>query len=552
MFFGPLPLSDAEGAILAHSLRLGALVFKKGRRLSAADVAALREASVGEVIAAKLSDADIGEDAAATRIAAAVAGGGVQVAAAFTGRVNLFAEARGLLRLDPARVDAINAIDESVTIATLPDHAAVEPGQMLATVKIIPFAAPVAAVEQAERLAANDAPPLAVLPYRPLSVALIQTRLPGVKDSVLDKTVAVTRERVEALGGTLVQEARCAHDEGALADLIAAMPPADLLLIAGASAITDRRDVLPAAIERAGGVVEHFGMPVDPGNLLLLGRRGGKPVLGLPGCARSPKLNGFDWVLQRIAAGVPPGRAEVMRMGVGGLLAEIPTRPLPRAGVAAEAPRAPRVTALVLAAGRSSRMGPTNKLLAEVNGAPLVARAVDAALASQAANVIVVTGHQGESVARVLSDRPVTFVHNPAFAEGLSSSLRAGLAAVPSESDAVVVCLGDMPRVASAVIDRLIAAYSPLEGRAICVPTTHGKQGNPVLWDRAFFTEMAALTGDAGAKRLIGQHAYRLCEVPVEDAGILYDVDTPDLLARFAETAGSGVISAPDPASAGS
>ena len=234
-------------------------------------------------------------------------------------------------------------------------------------------------------------------------------------------------------------------------------------------------------------------------------------------------------------------------MGVGGLLAEIPTRPLPRAGVAAETPRAPRVTALVLAAGRSSRMGPTNKLLAEVNGAPLVARAVDAALASQAANVIVVTGHQGESVARVLSDRPVTFVHNPAFAEGLSSSLRAGLAAVPSESDAVVVCLGDMPRVASAVIDRLIAAYSPLEGRAICVPTTHGKQGNPVLWDRAFFTEMAGLTGDAGAKRLIGQHADRLCEVSVEDAGILYDVDTPDLLARFAET-----VSEPDPASAGS
>ena len=547
MFFGPLSLSEAEGAILAHSLRLDGIAFKKGRRLSADDVDALRKAGIAEAIAAKLSDSDIGEDAAATRIATAVAGGAVQVAAAFTGRVNLFAESHGLLRLDPARVDAINAIDESVTIATLPDFASVEPGQMLATVKIIPFAAPAAAVEQAERIAIDGPPPLAVLPYRPLSVVLIQTRLPGVKDSVLDKTVAVTRERVEALGGTLIHDSRCAHDEAALAAQIAEAPAADLLLIAGASAITDRRDVLPAAIERAGGVVEHFGMPVDPGNLLLLARRDGQPVLGLPGCARSPKLNGFDWVLQRIAAGVPPSRAEVMRMGVGGLLAEIPTRPLPRAGVAIESPRAPRVTALVLAAGRSSRMGPTNKLLAEVNGAPLVARAVDAALASQAANVIVVTGHQGESVARALADRPVTFVHNPAFADGLSSSLRAGLAAVPSESDAVVVCLGDMPRVASAVIDRLIAAYSPLEGRAICIPTTHGKQGNPVLWDRAFFTEMAALTGDAGAKRLIGQHADRLCEVPVDDAGILYDVDTPDLLARFTET-----VSAPDPASAGS
>ncbi|WP_372394846.1 molybdopterin-binding/glycosyltransferase family 2 protein [Azospirillum sp. HJ39] len=548
MFFGPLSLPDAEGAILAHSLRLGSVSFKKGRRLSASDVAALREAGIAEVVAAKLNAADIGEDAAASRIATAVAGEAVQVAAAFTGRVNLFAGARGLLRLDPARIDAINAIDESVTIATLPDFAPVEPGQMLATVKIIPFAAPAAAVERVEGLAANGGPPLSVLPYQPLSVALIQTRLPGVKDSVLDKTVVITRERVEALGGRLVHESRCDHDESALAERIAAMPPTDLLLIAGASAITDRRDVLPAAIGRAGGTVEHFGMPVDPGNLLLLAQRGGKPVLGLPGCARSPKLNGFDWVLQRIAAGVAPGRAEVMRMGVGGLLAEIPTRPSPRAGAAAEPhPRAPRVTALVLAAGRSSRMGSTNKLLAEVNGAPLVARAVDAALASQAANVIVVTGHQGENVARALADRPVTFVHNPAFGEGLSSSLRAGLAAVPSESDAVVVCLGDMPRVASAVIDRLIAAYAPLEGRAICVPTTHGKQGNPVLWDRAYFAEMAALAGDTGAKRLIGQHADRLCDVPVDDAGILYDVDTPDLLARFAAT-----VSEPDPANAGS
>lgn len=208
MQFGPLSLSDAEGAILAHSLRLGSLSFKKGRRLTANDLSALADAGIGTVIAAKLSDTDVGEDAAATRIAAAVAGGTVQVAAAFTGRVNLFATGRGLLRLDPARIDAINAIDESITIATLPDWSAVEPGQMLATVKIIPFAAPAAAVERAERLAADGPPPLAVAPYRRLTVALIQTRLPGVKDSVLDKTVAVTRERVEALGGRLIDSPR--------------------------------------------------------------------------------------------------------------------------------------------------------------------------------------------------------------------------------------------------------------------------------------------------------------------------------------------------------
>lgn len=540
MQFGPLPLDRAEGAILAHSVRHGRVVFKKGRVLSAADVETLREAGVETVIAARLSPDDVAEDAAAARIAAAVAGPGVTIAAPFTGRVNLFAAAAGLLTLDPARIDAINLIDESVTIATLPAFAPVEAGQMVATIKIIPFATPETAVVAAERAAAGS-PPLAVAAYRPLTAGLIQTRLPGVKDSVLDKTVAVTRDRLEALGGRLARDSRCAHDAAALAEAIAALrtegEPLDLLLIAGASAITDRRDVLPTGIERAGGVVEHFGMPVDPGNLLLLARIADLPVLGLPGCARSPKLNGFDWVLQRIAAGIPVGRTDIMRMGVGGLLAEIPSRPLPRIGQT-EAPRAPRIAALVLAAGRSSRMGGPNKLLADVGGTPLVARTLDAVLAAQVSSVTVVTGHQGEAVQAALAGRAeagrrLSFVDNPDFAEGLSTSLRAGLAALPREADGVVVCLGDMPRVSAAVIDRLIAAYNPLEGRAVCIPTVQGKQGNPVLWDRAFFPEMAGLTGDAGAKRLIGLHADRVCEVPVDEAGVLFDVDTPELLAEL-------------------
>lgn len=528
MFFGPLPLDDAEGAILAHSVRRGPVSFKKGRVLSAEDLSALREAGFDTVVAATLGNGDVGEDAAATCIARALTGENVKAGAAFTGRVNLFAETRGLLVLDPARIDAINLIDESVTVATLPAFAAVEPGQMVATVKIIPFAAPQACVEAAEA----EAEPLRVASFRPLSAALIQTRLPGVKDSVLDKTVGVTRERLETLGGRLETETRCDHDEAALAEAIAAVGPVDLLLIAGASAITDRRDVLPSAIERAGGTVEHFGMPVDPGNLLLMARIGDRPVLGLPGCARSPKLNGFDWVLQRVAAGVPVTRADVMRMGVGGLLAEIPSRPLPRAGNApVEAPRAPRIAALVLAAGRSSRMGGTNKLLAEVGGRPLVLRTVEAVLESQARPVVVVTGHQAEAVSAALAGRPLTLVHNPAFGEGLSASLRAGLAALPADVDGVVVCLGDMPRVTPAAIDRLIAAYNPTEGRTVCVPVDHGKRGNPVLWDRGFFAEMMTLTGDTGARSLIGRHADQVVEVPVEDAGILYDVDTPDLLA---------------------
>jgi len=531
--FGPLPLAEAEGAILAHSAKAGGATLKKGRRLSARDVAALREAGVAEVVAARLEPGDVHEDAAAERIACAVAGPGLSRGAAFTGRVNLFADARGVLVVDAARIDRINLLDEAVTVATLPASAPVDEGGMAATVKIIPFAAPEAAVAAAEAIAAEGGPVVALRPFRARDVALIQTTLPGTRPSVLDKTAEVTRARVAALDGRLVPERRVPHEAGALADAVRAAlgDGTGMVLVVGASAITDRRDVIPAGIEAAGGVVEHFGMPVDPGNLLLLARVGDVPVLGLPGCARSPKPNGFDWVLQRLMADVPVTRADVMRMGAGGLLTEVPARPLPRAEASpAPGPRAPRVAAVVLAAGRSTRMGGPNKMLADLDGRAMAAVAVDAALASRARPVVVVVGHQADAVRAALGDRPAAVVANPDFASGLSTSLRTGLAALPADADAAVVMLGDMPRVTPATIDRLIAAYAPQEGRAVCVPTFGGRRGNPVLWDRSLFLEMAAVEGDVGARHLIGVHADRVCEVAVDDDGVLVDVDTPEAL----------------------
>ena len=326
MKFGQIPLKEAEGALLAHSVRLERAVFRKGRLLSAADLAALAEAGVEQVTAARFEPGDMDEDSAAAAIAAAVAGEGLEVAAPFTGRVNLFAEERGVLTVATDRVDRLNLLDESITLATLAPYSLVERRQMVATVKIIPFAAPDEAVRRIE------GPLLALHPLAPKRIALIQTELPSVKPSVLDKTVEITRGRVEALEGELIGECRAAHDEAALAQAIGESlgERPDILLIAGASAIVDRRDVLPAAIEAAGGEIEHFGMPVDPGNLILLGRIGPVPVIGLPGCARSPKSNGFDWVLQRLAAGLEVGRREIMSMGVGGLLVDIPSRPQPR------------------------------------------------------------------------------------------------------------------------------------------------------------------------------------------------------------------------------
>ena len=533
MRFGDLPLAEAEGAILAHSIRAGETAFKKGRRLGRDDLAALEAAGVRSVMAARLDPDDVHEDEAARLIAAAAAGAGLRVDRPFTGRVNLFAEKAGVVRLDPARIDRLNRIDEAITIATLPAFAPVEPKQMVATIKIIPFGVGRDLVERARAIASEGGPLIEAAPYRPLDVTLIQTRLPSVKESVLDKTVAITAARIAACGGRLIGEARCRHETQALAERIRASE-GDLVLIAGASAITDRKDVLPAAIEAAGGVVEHFGMPVDPGNLLLLAHRAGGVVLGLPGCCRSPKPNGFDWVLQRIAAGIPVGRADIMAMGVGGLLMEIPTRPQPREGRTA---RPGRVAALVLAAGQSRRMGQANKLLAAVDGRPLVSHMVDAALASRAAPVIVVTGHQAEELRAVLGDRPVELVHNPDYADGLSTSLKAGLAALPEDAEGVLVGLGDMPRIRGAQIDRLIAAFNPLEGRAICVPTVRGKRGNPVLFATRFVAEMSQIGGDVGARHLIGEHDDLVVEIEMEDDAALLDIDTPEALSALLETA---------------
>jgi molybdenum cofactor cytidylyltransferase len=545
VIFGPMPVAEAAGAILAHTLKAGARTLKKGRALGPDDIAALAAAGIAEVVAARLEPGDLGEDEAAARIAEAFLGPHIRATRAATGRVNLVAEAAGVLVVDAARLDRLNRIDEAVTVATLPPFAQVASGEMLATIKIIPFAAPAAAVEASAAIAREGGPLLALHPFAQRPVGLVVTRLPGMKESILDGTEAVTRARVAALGATLLPVRRVAHAEAEVGEALRALAAegARILLVSGASAVVDRRDVCPAGIVAAGGVLDHFGMPVDPGNLLCFGRVGDIPAVVLPGCARSPKLNGFDWVLQRLMADLPVGRDEIMAMGAGGLLKEIETRPLPRARAGEPEPvrRTRRIGAIVLAAGRSSRMGPRNKLLiADTAGVPMVARVVDAVLASPARPVVVVTGHAAEEVRAALGGRAVTVAHNADYAQGLSGSLRVGLDALGEGVDAALVCLGDMPLVSPDLIGRLIAAYDPEEGRAIVVPTVGGRHGNPVLWDRRFFAEMRAVTGDVGARHLIGEHAEAVHEVPMLDDAALQDFDTPEQLASAPELFGGG------------
>lgn len=542
MNFTAEPIDLAAGGLLAHGVKGDGFSFKKGRVLSDADVALLAAKGFTNIVVARLQPDDVGEDVAAAQLAAALAGSGVTPAPAATGRANLHATAHGLLQIDGARVDGANGIDEAITVATLPIATLVRPGQMLATVKIIPFAVPQAVLERCLEVLQAAAPVLSVAPFQSHRAGLVQTRLPGLKEGLLEKMRQVTQARLEALGSRLFDAVVVAHDEGAVARAVAAqrVKGLDPILIAGASAIVDRRDVVPAAIIACGGEIVHFGMPVDPGNLLLLARLDGAAVIGLPGCARSPQLNGFDMVLQRVLAGLPLGPTDIMGWGVGGLLAEIPQRPQPRQLIQPAAPPTPsadlNIAAIVLAAGKGTRMGAGGKLLLDFAGQPLLRTAVDAAMASRARSVLVVTGHRGEEVRAAIADANVDFVHNPAYADGLAGSLAAGVLALPEGVDGALVLLADMPRVTAHHIDALIAAFAAAPPGSICVPMHAGRRGNPVLWPAALFGELAARKGDIGGRELLRRHTERLRMVEMQDDAVLIDIDEPhDLTALTAD-----------------
>ncbi len=324
MRFGPVPLAQAAGAVLAHST--GPL--RKGRVLSGEDCDLLAAAGVTSVIVARMDPGDVAEDAAAMRIARALVpdpeGQGLAIGPATTGRVNLSATGPGVIRLDAAAIGRLNAVEPMITLATVADWQRCEARMMVATVKIISYAVPEAAVAAAEAAARGAIHRLAPVIR---TASLIETVIPGHDPGPKGK--AAMAARLERLGVSLEAVTEVAHDEAALAAALATAP-GDLLLILTASATSDPADVAPAALRRAGGVVDRFGMPVDPGNLLFIGALDRRPVIGLPGCARSPALNGADWVLERVVCGAAPDAAAIGAMGVGGLLKEIPSRPRPR------------------------------------------------------------------------------------------------------------------------------------------------------------------------------------------------------------------------------
>ncbi len=328
MRFGPVPLSEAAGAILAHSAAVDGGRIRKGSVLAAGDIERLSAAGITDVTVSRLDPDDLDEDAAAARIAAAlvpdVDAARISIGRASTGRVNLHATANGVVRLDASAIDALNRVDPSITFASPAPFTQTRPGALVGTVKIIAYGVPTATVDDAGEAARGA---ISVIPVSLRSADLVVTRTPAAPDDA--KGIAAIRARIEALGMSLEAVTAVPHEPGAIAGALSGRS-SDLRLILTASATSDLHDVAPEGVRAAGGAVTRFGMPVDPGNLLFLGSLGSSAVIGLPGCARSPALNGADFVLSRVACGLEVGDADIAAMGVGGLLKEIPARGRPR------------------------------------------------------------------------------------------------------------------------------------------------------------------------------------------------------------------------------
>ncbi len=528
MKFGPRQVKDAHGAILAHSLVAGKRRLRKGTVLGAADISDLLAAGIEQATVAVLSPDDVHEDRAAEQLAESLVHADdstkLRRSAPFTGRVNIYAESDGIVRIDSDAVHRFNCVDPSITVATLHDMARVKTRSLVATVKIIPFATSSVNVKAASAAAQSA---LRLAPFSLRQAALVMTRTPGMKESLLTKGAHAVEQRLKNLGCTLAEPVVVAHQIDRLAEALESAQ-GDMVLILTGSATSDENDVGPAALVAAGGRLIRFGMPVDPGNLLFVGRLGDRCVVGLPGCARSPALNGADWVLERLASGIEVSDSDISVMGVGGLLKEIATRPQPRGGIA-KVPKRAHVEVVLLAAGASKRMRGRDKLLEEVDGELMLRHCARIALDAQVerVNVVLPPDHQARLAA--LRGLGVNTVDCQDWQDGMSASLRAGLAAVSLECDAVIIALADMPAVTADHLDRLVAAFDPQEGREICrAVSADGTPGHPVLFGRRFFESLAGLSGDRGARDVLQEASDFLIEVPTKGQGASIDLDTPE------------------------
>nr|ADI18957.1 molybdopterin biosynthesis enzyme [uncultured Rhodobacterales bacterium HF0010_10C01] len=527
---------ESLGSVIAQTYNLPGKTISKGTFVTSEIVGYLKEGEVQNILCAVPDDGDIHEDEAANIISNAIDRSHIYIDTASTGRVNFKSRSLCLVRYKRDLIKKVNMVDESIAFSIVEHNQLLAKNDLIATLKIIPFFTQKKYVDQV----------LSILDKNELfkthnlnkkEVSLIQTSFEWQKKSMFKATSNVTRNRLEALDCSLNEEKLISHDYNLLRSEIRSSIESgiDILLISGASAIIDRSDYIPKAILSEGGEITQYGLAVDPGNLLLVGKIAETIIIGMPGCARSPKLNGFDWVLQLLMADIPVDKEELAEMGAGGLLMEIASRPLPRALSKSVNKREKKIMGVILAAGNSTRMGKDNKLLKNIDGAPLIRKIALEITKSDLDGCSIVLGYQSDKVADVIKDLNINLILNPLWKEGQASSLKAALNSLTSSYSDLLIMLGDLPGIKSGHINRIIKEHLSSENRRskITIPSFKGEKGNPVIWGRSFFHDLSNLEGDVGGRVLFGQHPAAINLIEMDDPAVVTDTDTPEDFKSF-------------------
>ncbi len=536
MKFEKIKTTDAIGTVLGHTHRLKtdqgiSQRLSKGTLLNAKHIDMLLQAEVDSVMVAVLETDDILENSAVERLARLFQGAGVGVESPRQGRCNLYALHRGVLDYDVSLIHRLNALDWRVGMA-IEYGGVIEAGTVFASIKVIPYAVP-RSVLDAWELELKSGSGVEMYPLRRRHVALIVSQHSDQPSSI-QRIVDVHRSRIEGLGSQIDRVCRCEHTVASIAQSLQSVVTEgwDLVLFYGATAVVDVDDVLPLAIRSVGGEVERVGMPVEPGNMLLLGRMLECPIIGVPRCAQHIQQSGLDLVLARALSGASLSSVDISRLGVGGYLKNNPSTVVPKEP-------GHKIGAVVLMAGLSSRMKGANKLSMSIptpdeDGHTTVAvQTVKGILSAGYAPVVVVTGHQETEIRELLQGLPVRFVHNPAFADGMGTSIAKAFS-VLSGWDAGLLALGDMPFVSPTILKEMYqrSMESP---EHIVVPVHNGRRGHPIVFPSSLFAELQQCTGDVGARSVLQSHQDIIERVNVSDTSIFWDVDTEDLLRRYVE-----------------
>ena len=527
---------DSIGVVLAQTYNLPGKIISKGTFVTNEVVGYFKTGNVKTILCAVPEEGDIHEDEAAEAISSAIDKNHIYADKASTGRVNFKSQSLCLVRYDRDFIKEVNLVDESIAFSIVEHNQLLAEGDLIATLKIIPFFMQKKYVDRVIKMLTKDQL-FKIHNLKKKEVTLIQTCFEWQKKSIFTATSNVTKARLEALGCSLKKEKLINHDYDTLRAIIrsSVKNEPEILLVSGATAITDRSDYIPKAILSEGGEIIQYGLAVDPGNLLLIGKVGNTTVIGMPGCARSPKLNGFDWVLQLLMADIPINREELADMGAGGLLMEIASRPLPRALAKSVSKHEKKVMGVILAAGNSTRMGKDNKLLSYIGDAPLIRNTAIEMLKSDLDSCSIVLGYQSDKVADVIKDLNVNLILNPLWKEGQASSLRAAINTLDSTYSDLLIMLGDLPGIKSSHINSIIEEHLLTDNRKsnITIPSFKGQKGNPVIWGRSFFHDLSNLEGDVGGRTLFSEHPAAINILEMNDPWVVKDADTPEDFENF-------------------